>query len=73
MFWDDIVFKHEEQLDSIPENSKDDNAYLVTGNIKHFPKKPFIVTPVEMLAIINEMETIEHRVLSEPATGYGKW
>ena len=50
-----------------------EDSFLVTGNIKHFPKKPFIVTPVEMLAIINEMETIEHRVLSEPATGYGKW
>lgn len=32
--------------------SKDD-AYLVTGNIKHFPKKPFVVTPAEMVAILN--------------------
>ena len=31
--------------------SKED-AYLVTGNIKHFPKKPFVVTPAEMIAII---------------------
>lgn len=31
--------------------SKND-AYLVTGNIKHFPKKPFVVTPVEMVKII---------------------
>ena len=31
--------------------SKDD-AYLVTGNIKHFPKKPFVVTPAEMVAIL---------------------
>ena len=29
-----------------------DDAYLVTGNMKHFPKKPFIVTPREMLDII---------------------
>ena len=29
------------------------NAYLVTGNIKHFPKKPFIVTPRELLDILN--------------------
>lgn len=29
-----------------------DNAYLVTGNIKHFPIKPYIVTPKEMLDII---------------------
>ena len=31
--------------------SKDD-AYLVTGNIKHFPKTPIVVTPVEMLKIL---------------------
>lgn len=33
--------------------SKDD-AYLVTGNIKHFPRKPFVVTPAEMVAILNK-------------------
>ena len=32
---------------------RDDNAYLVTGNIKHFPKEPFIVTPRELLEIIS--------------------
>lgn len=32
---------------------RDDNAYLVTGNIKHFPKKPYIVTPRELLDILN--------------------
>lgn len=31
--------------------SKDD-AYLVTGNIKHFPKTPIVVTPAEMLEIL---------------------
>lgn len=31
--------------------SKED-AYLVTGNIKHFPKKPIVVTPAEMLKIL---------------------
>ena len=31
--------------------SKED-AYLVTGNIKHFPKKPFVVTPAEMVEIL---------------------
>ena len=32
--------------------SKDD-AYLVTGNIKHFPKKPFVVTPREIIEILD--------------------
>ncbi len=31
---------------------EDDDAYLVTGNIKHFPVEPFIVTPRQMLDII---------------------
>lgn len=29
-----------------------EGAYLVTGNIKHFPKVPIVVTPAEMLAIV---------------------
>lgn len=32
---------------------RDDNAYLVTGNIKHFPQKPFVVTPRELLDILS--------------------
>ena len=31
---------------------QDENAYLVTGNSKHFPKKPCIVTPNELLDIM---------------------
>lgn len=31
---------------------KDEDAYLVTGNIKHFPTKPFVVTPRQMLDLI---------------------
>ena len=36
----------------VMEKRKDDDAYLVTGNIRHFPDRPFIVTPREMLDII---------------------
>ena len=36
----------------VMEERKDEDAYLVTGNIKHFPVKPFIVTPREMRNII---------------------
>ena len=35
--------------------SKDD-AYLVTGNKKHFPQKPIVVTPAEMMDILAEIE-----------------
>lgn len=34
-------------------SKKDCGAYLVTGNSKHFPIEPFIVTPNELLKIIN--------------------
>ena len=34
------------------EKRSDGDAYLVTGNIRRFPKAPFIVTPREMLDII---------------------
>ena len=30
-----------------------DDAYLVTGNLKHFPKTPIVVTPAQMLDILN--------------------
>ena len=30
------------------------DAYLVTGNTKHYPIKPFVVTPREMLEIVRQ-------------------
>ena len=29
-----------------------ENAYLVTGNTRHFPKAPIVVTPAEMVEIL---------------------
>ena len=37
---DDVVF-----YAVVMEKRKGEDAYLVTGNQKHFPKEPFIVTP----------------------------
>lgn len=34
------------------EERKRKESYLVTGNIRHFPVQPFIVTPRQMLDII---------------------
>lgn len=39
---------------------QEDSAYLVTGNLKHFPKKPFIVTANEFLKIITEHTPLSH-------------
>ena len=33
---------------------RDEHSMLVTGNMKHFPSTPFIVTPNELLEIINK-------------------
>lgn len=29
-----------------------EGSYLVTGNVRHFPKNPIVVTPAEMLEIL---------------------
>ncbi len=48
---DDVIF-----YAVVMEKRKETDAYLVTGNLKHFPKEPFIVTPREMLDIITNGE-----------------
>ncbi len=41
----------------VMEGRKSEDAYLVTGNIRHFPEKSFVVTPRQMLDIIlSDME-----------------
>ena len=45
---DDLVFYE------VAMEKRDDDAYLVTGNQKHYPIKDFIVTPAEMMEIIGE-------------------
>ncbi len=37
------------------EKRKHNESYLVTGNIKHFPKNHFIVTPAEFIEIIEDL------------------
>ena len=41
---DDLVFYE------VVIEKREDDAYLITGNIRHFPKRDFIVTPAEMMA-----------------------
>ncbi len=42
-----------------------ENAYLVTGNLKHFPKNGRVVSPADMAQII-EFGKIRRDILSEP-------
>ena len=43
---DDLVFYE------VAMEKRDDDAYLVTGNRKHYPFRDFIVTPAEMIKIM---------------------
>ena len=43
---DDLIFYE------VAMEKRDDDAYLVTGNKKHYPIRDFIVTPTEMMEII---------------------
>lgn len=45
---DDLIFYE------VAMEKREDNAYLVTGNQKHYPLLDFIVTPAEMMRIIDE-------------------
>lgn len=47
---DDLVFYE------VAMEKREDDAYLVTGNQKHYPLKDFIVTPAELMAIIEKIE-----------------
>lgn len=46
----DVVF-----FEVAMEKNKTDDAFLVTGNLKHFPKHPKVVTPAEMLRILDNL------------------
>lgn len=45
---DDLVF-----YEVVMEKRADD-AYLITGNIRQFPERSFIVTPAEMMALLEK-------------------
>ena len=48
---DDLVF-----YEVVMEKRKADDAYLITGNLNHFPTREYIVTPAEMMSILKQSE-----------------
>ena len=44
----DVVFY------AVTLSAQDKDAFLVTGNGKHFPEKPFVVTPSELVEILKQ-------------------
>ena len=51
----DIDFKDEADLKfyEVVMEKREDNSYLVTGNKKHYPIRDFIVTPAEMMKMLD--------------------
>lgn len=45
---DDLIFYE------VAVEKRGDDAYLVTGNQKHYPVEKFVVTPAEMVAIMQK-------------------
>lgn len=47
-----------------------EDAYLITGNKRHYPVEPRIVSPTEMISVIELAEISSGNILSEPACEY---
>lgn len=43
---DDLIFYE------VVMEKRDEDSYLVTGNLKHYPVRDYIVTPAEMMEIL---------------------
>lgn len=50
---DDLIFYE------VAMEKREDDAYLVTGNQKHYPIREFIVTPSEMMEIIEKSKNTD--------------
>ncbi len=45
---DDLIFYE------VVMEKRDEDSYLVTGNLKHYPVRDYIVTPTEMMEILEQ-------------------
>jgi len=48
---DDLIFYE------VAMEKREEDSYLVTGNQRHYPVKDFIVTPAEMIDILDNMQS----------------
>lgn len=53
---DDYVIPDPKDVVFLEISLAKDESYLVTGNIKHFPKIDKVITPAEMVVILSSME-----------------
>lgn len=50
----DEVFPDSDDIVFYEVKMSEDEAFLVTGNLRHFPKNPLVVTPAQMIDILKE-------------------
>lgn len=53
---DDYVIPDPKDVVFLEISLAKDESYLVTGNIKHFPKIDKVITPAEMVVLLSSME-----------------
>lgn len=51
-----FIDKNDIPFFEVKVSSEELNSYLITGNLKHFPKSDTIVTPKEMISILNYLD-----------------
>lgn len=56
----DIKFDDEEDIVFYEVALSKEGAYVVTGNKRHFPDNPIVVTPAEMIKILEDFGLIEN-------------
>ena len=49
IFYDDLPDEKDIPIYSLVMSTRSFDSYLITGNIKHFPKKDYIITPREAM------------------------
>ncbi len=55
----DIILPDKKDLPFYEAAAQHFSAYLITGNLKHFPGKPFIVSARQMIILINTGHSVD--------------
>lgn len=51
----DEIFPDEKEIVFYEVSLSKEGSYLVTGNLKHFPQKSFVISPAEMVAVLEKI------------------
>ena len=53
----DEIFPDEKDIVFYEVSLSKEGSYLVTGNLKHFPQKSFVITPAEMVELLEKSDS----------------